>query len=153
MTKCQIFHLHPTQMSHSRNSYAITMNDICHDHIIIDREAREIIGLVASVRPVVCLFVCLRSPVWTVAGLEYAFYTMCMLRSGQYMGSACRVLRKNTMTHEIQSKTSVCLSVIKEHSRSKSCAQRSGAFNFLFPVGPLQFWTNIINFAPPIIHF
>ncbi len=61
------------------------------------------------------------------------FYTMCMLRSGRYMGSTCRVLRKNTMTHEIQSKTSVCLSVIKERSRSKSCAQRSGAFNFIEP--------------------
>ena len=58
---------------------------------IIDREAREIIRLVASVRPSVRLFVCL--------------------------------------TYEIQSKTSVCLSVIKESSRSKSCAQRSGAFN------------------------
>ncbi len=34
------------------------------------------------------------------------FYTMCMLQSGRYMGSACRVLRKNTMTKEIQSKTS-----------------------------------------------
>ena len=44
------------------------------------------------------------------------------------MGSACRGLSKNTMIYEIQSKTSVCLSVIKDSSRSKSRAQRSGAF-------------------------
>ena len=66
-----------------------------------------------SVRPSVCTFACMRSPA---------------------MGSACRVLRKNTMTHEIQSKTSVCLSVIKERLRSKSCAQRSGAFNLTLPL-------------------
>ena len=71
---------------------------------IIDREAREIIRLVASirlsVRPSVCQFVC------------------------RYMGSACRVLRKITMTHGIPSKISVCLSVIRKHSRSR--AARSG---------------------------
>ncbi len=55
-------------------------------------------------------------------GLEYAFYTMCMLWSGRYMGSACQVLRKITMTHGIQSKISVCLSVIKELSRSARAA-------------------------------
>ncbi len=67
---------------------------INHYALIIDREAREIIRLVASVRVFACVF----------------------------------MLRKNTMTHEIQSKNSVCLSVIKERSRSKSCAQRLGAF-------------------------
>ena len=84
----------------------------CNPMMFIDCKAREIICLVAS--PSVCVS---------------AFYIMCMTRSGRYMGSACRVLRKNTMTHKIQSKTSVCLSVIQERSRSKSCAQQSGAFN------------------------
>ena len=36
---------------------------------------------------------------------------------------------KSTMTHGIQSKISVCLSVIRGHSRSKTFAQRSGVFN------------------------
>ncbi len=36
------------------------------------------------------------------------------------------------MTYEIQSKTSVCLSIIMERSRSKSCAQQSGAFNYAY---------------------
>ncbi len=61
--------------------------------LVIDREAREIIRLVASVRLSVRPCVCVQ-------------------------------------TYEIQSKTSVCLSVIKELSQSKSCTQRSGAFNF-----------------------
>ncbi len=72
-----------------------------HYVIFIDREAREIICLVASVLLSVCLFV----------------------------GT---LLPENAMTHEIQSKSSVCLSVIKERSRSKSCAQWSGAFNGLY---------------------
>ncbi len=37
---------------------------------------------------------------------------------------------KSTMTHGIQSKISVCLSVIRGRSRSKTFAQRSRAFNF-----------------------
>ena len=47
------------------------------------------------------------------------------------MGSACRVLRKITMTHGIQPKISVCLSVIRK-PQLKSCAQRSGAFNLSY---------------------
>ncbi len=102
--------------------------------LIIDREAREIIRLVASVRlsvrpsvrPSIRLSVRLSVRLSALSRLN----TMCMLRSGRYMGSACRGLSKNTMTYEIQSKTSVCLSIINERSRSKSCAQRSGAFNF-----------------------
>ncbi len=85
-----------------------------------DRKAREIIRLVASIR----LFACLRSPVWTIC----AFHTICMVRSGWYMGSACRVLRKITMTHGIQSKISVCLSVIRKYSRSRAAHSCLGAF-------------------------
>ena len=43
--------------------------------------------------------------------------------------SVCLRAKEYTMTHEMQSKTSVCLSVIQQRSRSKSCAQRLGAFN------------------------
>ncbi len=43
-----------------------------------------------------------------------ALYTICMAWSGWYMGSACRVLRKVTMTCGIQPKISVCLSVIRK---------------------------------------
>ncbi len=46
-------------------------------------------------------------------GLDYAMYTM-RVPSGQYMGLACRVPKKITMTHGIQSKISVRLSVIRE---------------------------------------
>ena len=47
--------------------------------------------LVAFIRPFVSVPVlsCLNHFV----GLEYAFYTMCVSQSGQYMGLACRVLR------------------------------------------------------------
>ncbi len=38
------------------------------------------------------------------------------LRGGRYMCSACRVLRKITMTHGIQPKVSVCLSAIRKCS-------------------------------------
>ncbi len=68
-------------------------------------------------------------------------------------GSVClsvrpSVLRKNTMTHEIQSKTSVCLSVIKERSRSKSCAQQSGAFNFvIFLTHLISRNTSLVNLS------
>ncbi len=68
--------------------------------IFIDREASEIISLVASVRLSVC----------------QAFYTMRMPRSGRYMGSACRVLSAVFVSNQ-------------ETFAIKSCAQRSGAFN------------------------
>ncbi len=55
---------------------------------------------------------------------DVTFYTMHVLRSGRYMGSACRVVRKITMTHGIQSKISVCLSVIRKRLQSR--AARSG---------------------------
>ena len=59
-----------------------------------------------------------------VCALLFEFYTMCVARSGLYMGSACRVLRKITMI-------SVCLSVIRKRSRSR--AARSGrGFEFEF---------------------
>ncbi len=51
---------------------------------------------------------------------------MCLLRSGQYMGSACRVRRKITMTHVIQPKISVCLSVIRKRSRSRAALSGRG---------------------------
>ncbi len=85
----------------------------------IDREAREIIRLVASVRPSIRLFVCLS--VYALTSLT---------RSGRYLGSACRVqqkhhdARKIPMTHGVQSKISVCLLVIRKRSWSK--AVRSG---------------------------
>ncbi len=84
--------------------------------VIIDRESGEIIRLVASVRASVCLLV--------YALLILLSYTMHVARSGRYMGLPCRVLRKITMTHGIQSKISVCLSVIRKHSWSR--AARSG---------------------------
>ncbi len=71
--------------------------------------------MVASIRLPVRLFVCL-----------CVFYTICMARSGRYMGSACRVLRKITMTHGIQPKISVCLSVIRKRSRSIAARSSPG---------------------------
>ncbi len=74
---------------------------------IIDREAREIIRLVVSICPSVHLSV--------FFGNTQAFsYTIYMVRSGRYMGLACRVLRKITVTSGIQPKISVCLSVIRK---------------------------------------
>ncbi len=50
-------------------------------------------------------------------------------------GSVCPSVRLSVRPSVCPSKTSVCLSVIKERSRSKSCAQRSGAFNsFMQPL-------------------
>ena len=66
--------------------------------IFIDCEAREIIRLVVSICPSVRPSVCPSVDFWTVWDMTLIFG----------MGSACRVLRKNTMTHEIQSRTSVC---------------------------------------------
>ncbi len=70
--------------------------------------SREIIRLVASVWSF-CLSVCLCSPIWTVWHLTL-------------------------MTHGIQSKISVCLSVIMKRSLSKSCAQQLSAFNYCYPM-------------------
>ncbi len=71
------------------------------------------------------------------------FYTISMARSGQYMGSACRVLRKITMTHGIQSKISVCLSVIKERSRSRAvCSGRGLLIMHEFRVGRWPIYTD-----------
>ncbi len=50
-----------------------------------------------------------------------AFYTMCVPRSGRYMGSSTK---ENHMTHGIQSKITVYLSVFKKRLRSR--AARSG---------------------------
>ena len=74
--------------------------------IIINREAREIIRLVASVRPF-------------VYALTSEPFDLALTRSGRYLGLACRVQQKHhdtwkiTMTHGIQTKISVCLSVIR----------------------------------------
>ena len=43
---------------------------------IIDREAREIIRLVASVRPSVCLFVCLSVCLWALSCLNGLTYDL-----------------------------------------------------------------------------
>ncbi len=91
---------------------------------IYRRQSWEIIRLVASVHPSVHLF--------TLSCLNRAFNTVCMLRSGWYMGLAYRVLRKITMTHGIQSKISVCLSVIRKCSRSRDVRSSRGLLNF-FP--------------------
>ncbi len=76
--------------------------------LIIDHEAGEIIRLIASV----CLSV--------LSQLNNLTYTMHVQRSGRYVGSACRVLRKITMIHGIQSNISVCLSVIRKCSRLRT---------------------------------
>ncbi len=93
--------------------------------LFIGRKAGD--NTFGSLRSSVCLLCCGCSPVVR----EYAFYTMHMLRSGRYMGSACRVLRKITMTHEIQSKISVCLSVIKERSRSRAARSSRGLLHIV----------------------
>ncbi len=47
------------------------------------------------------------------------------------MGSACRVLRKSTMTHGIQILYILFFVSNQEMFAIKSCAQQSGAFNLL----------------------
>ncbi len=84
------------------------------ERIFIDCRAREIIRLVAPVRLSVCMF---------------TLYCL-----------ACRVLRKITMTHGIAQDLRLFVSN-QETFAIKSCAQRSGAFNFIefFPAeGKMQ---------------
>ncbi len=94
--------------------------DLSHEknELIINREAREIIRLVASVRPSVRPSVC---------AAEWSIYGLGLLSA-----------KENHMTHGIQSKITVCLSVFKKRFVIKSCAQRSGAFNLLWAVSKSQ---------------
>ncbi len=78
-----------------------------HTWFIIDREAREIIRLVASVRPSVRLCVCLRSNFWTITHGKSPWHM-------EYSPRSLHVFVNNQETFAI-----------------KSCAQRSGAFNSL----------------------
>ena len=50
------------------------------------------------------------------------------------MGLACRGLRKITMTYGIQSKMSVCLSVIGKYSRTRAACSGQGLFNMEFAI-------------------
>ncbi len=112
----------------------------------------------------ICLCVCLRTPAWRgVVDI--------------WVCSACRVLREITMTHGIQPKISVCLSVIRKRSRSRAAHIGRGAFNLrsrkdpsawntsvmqrVFPSFPkMPFWTSYENTRillfqaiPPRIHY
>ncbi len=62
-------------------------------------------------------------------GLEYAFYTMHVRQSGRYVGSACRVLTKITMTHGVNTVQDLCVFVRNQEMFAiQSCVQRSRHF-------------------------
>ncbi len=93
------------------------------DSFIIDRGASrswEIICLLASVRLSVCCI-------------------MHVLRSGRYMGSACRVLRKITW-HVEYSPRSLCICQQSGNIRNQELRLRSRAFNFVQVASILITW-------------
>ncbi len=125
------------------NKYYIVWMSLNCECLVINRKAREIIQLVASVRPSV-------RPSNHREGLIYiesiVHSTLCAWRGVvDIWARLAECKKRTTMTHEIQSKTSVCLSVIKERSRSKSCTQRSAAFN-------LDNLLDIMKWVPSLRH-
>ncbi len=89
--------------------------------IFINREAREIIRLVESIHP----FVCLHSNIWTVSRSRSDVWHVVVNIWAQL--AECS---KSTMTHGIKSNISLCLSVIRKCSQSK--AARSGGGLLIF---------------------
>ena len=72
-----------------------------------------------SIRPFVCLCGFVRA-------------TLCACCGVVNIRAQLAECSKITVTYGIQSKISVCLSVIRGHSRSMTLMQRSRAFNFFY---------------------